>query len=103
MSECVIKGYPYKIWSYGYTEGKKFKAVVKPLNTLSTHYIDIEFKPDEVKMGFRSSPCFTEFIQRQAVEPEFVRENKLVKGITEGSVGLFLKTAEKPLTFKAKK
>ncbi len=103
MSECVIKGYPYKIWSYGYMEGKRFKAVVKPLNTLSTHYIDIEFKPDEVKMGFKSNPCFTEFIQKQAVEPEFVRENKLVKGVTEGSVGLFLKTSEKPLTFKAKK
>ena len=103
MSECVIKGYPYKIWSYGYMEGKIFKAVVKPLNTLATHYIDFEFKADCVKIGFRSTPCFTEFIVKQATDPAFVRNNKLIKGITEGTVGMLLKTAEKPLRFKVKK
>ncbi len=101
MSECVIKGYPYKIWAYGYTEGDRFKAVVKPLNTLSTHYIDFDFKPHEVKMSFKSNPCFTEFILKQALEPDFVNKHKLIKKVTEGTVGLLLGTTERPVKFKA--
>ena len=103
LSECVIKGYPYKIWSYGYMEGKVFKAVVKPLNTLATHYMSIEFKADAVKIGFKSRPCFTEFILKSAMEPEFIRKNKLLKSVTQGTVGLVVGTAEKPVKFRAEK
>ncbi|MBR5441697.1 MAG: hypothetical protein IKV44_01960, partial [Clostridia bacterium] len=103
LSECVIKGYPYKIWAYCYAEGDKFKLVVKPLNTLATHYIDLAFEPDAVKMSFKSNPCFTEFILKSAMEPEFVNKHKLVKAFTQGSVKLVVDTTAKPIKFKAKK
>lgn len=103
MSECVIKGYPYKIWAYCYTEGDKFKAVVKPLNTLATHYIDLDFKPDRVKMSFKSNPCFTEFIMKSAMEPDFVNKHRLVKALTQGSVKLVVDTTRRPVKFRLKK
>ncbi|MBO5896502.1 MAG: serine hydrolase [Clostridia bacterium] len=103
MSECVIKGYPYKIWAYCYAEGDKFKLVVKPLNTLATHYIDLEFVSDGVKMSFKSNPCFTEFILKSAMEPEFFNKHRLVRTVTQGVVKLVVDTTARPVKFRLKK
>ena len=102
ISECKIKGYPYKLWSYAYTDGGRLKVVVKPLNTLATNYITIEFLKNSVKMQFKGTPDFTEFIIKNASSPDFFRKHKLICKIAMGIIGLPLKIAERPMKFKGK-
>lgn len=102
LSECEIKGYPYKIWAYAYSENGKIKAVVKPLNTLSTQYMTLELLGDAVKIQMKCTPSFTEFILKNALSPDFVKNHKPIKAVVAKAVKLLLSTTERPMKFKAK-
>lgn len=102
MSECQIKGYPYKIWAYAYTENGKINAVVKPINTLSTQYITFDFSGDTVKIQIKGTPSFPEFILKNATSPDFIKKHKPIKFIVTKAVNLLVSTTERPMKFKVK-
>lgn len=102
MSECQIKGYPYKIWAYAYTENGKIKAVVKPINTLSTQYMTFDFSDDTVKIQIKGTPSFPEFILKNALSPKFIKNHKPIKFIVTKVMNLLLETTERPMKFKSK-
>ena len=102
MSECEIKGYPYKIWAYAYTENGKIKAVVKPINTLSTQYMTFDFSEDVLKIQIKGTPGFPEFILKNALSPDFIKNNKVIKAVVAKAVNLLVSTTEKPMKFKAR-
>ena len=101
MSECSIKGYPYKIWAYAYSENGKINAVVKPINTLSTQYMSFDFSCDAVKIQIKGTPSFPEFILKNALSPDFIKKNKAIKAIVTKAVGALVSTTERPMKFKA--
>lgn len=102
MSECTIKGYPYRIWAYAYNKNGKLNAVVKPLNTLATQYIEIDFGTDEVIMKFRGTPSFPWFIRRNADQSSVVKNSGIVKPLIMKAIDKVLATTEMPMKFKAK-
>ncbi|MEE1505162.1 MAG: serine hydrolase [Acutalibacteraceae bacterium] len=102
MSECQIKGYPYKIWAYAYSENGKINAVVKPVNTLSTQYMTFDFSGDTVKIQIKGTPSFPEFILKNALSPDFIKNNKAIKFVVKKAVNLLLSTTERPMKFKVK-
>jgi hypothetical protein len=102
MSECEIKGYPYKIWAYAYMENGEINAVVKPINTLSTQYMTFDFFGDTVKIQIKGTPSFPEFILKNATSPDFIKKNKAIKAIVTKAVGALVSTTERPMKFKAK-
>lgn len=102
FSECSIKGYPYKIWAYAFMENAKLNAVVKPLNTLSTQRIIFDFSENKVKMSFKSSPSFVEFIMKNADQSSFIKKSGAVKPLLMKTVYKALGTTESPMTFKSK-
>ena len=102
MSECSIKGYKYKVWAYAYAENGKIKAVVKPLNTLSTQRITIEFVGNEVKMQFVDTPSFAEFILYNAGQSSFVSNSGKLRPIIDKGIASALKTTVMPMKFKSK-
>lgn len=103
ISECSIKGYPYKIWAYAFMKDGVLNAVVKPINTLATQFMTFEFKKDTVKIAMKSNPSFPEFIKKNAGQSSFVRNSGAFKPIVMKSVDTFLKTCEMPMIFKAKR
>ena len=100
LSECSIKGYPYKLWAYAYTEGEKVKIVCRILNTLATRYITIENLGDSLTMTLKGTPDFKEFLIKNATSPDFVKKHSIVKKATEGFVGGLANAMDKPLIFK---
>ena len=102
MSECQIKGYPYKIWAYAYSENGKINAVVKPINTLSTQYMTFDFSGDTLKIQIKGTPSFPEFILKNALSPSFIKNNKVIKSVVTKAVNLILSTTERPMKFKVK-
>ncbi len=100
MSECSIKGYPYKIWAYAFMKDGVLNAVVKPINTLATQLMTFEFFGDTVKFAMKSNPSFPEFIKENACKSSFVRNRGAFKPIIMKSVDAFLKTSETPMIFK---
>ena len=102
MSNCSIKGYSYKIWSYAYCENGVINAVVKPLNTLSTQRIRIEFSGNTVKMQFRDTPSFAEFILHNAGQSSFVRKSGKFRPVIDKTIKSVMKITEMPMKFKAK-
>ena len=101
LSECSIKGYPYKLWAYAYGKADKLNVVVKPLNTLSTQYITIDFYEDKLKMQFKSTPDFVEFIVKNAVSSDFIKKNPFMKSIVVALVSGIVSFLERPVKFKA--
>ena len=102
MSECQIKGYPYKIWAYAYFENGKINAVVKPINTLSTQYMTFDFSGDAVEIQIKGTPSFPEFILKNATSPDFIKKNKAIKAIVTKAVGALVSTTEIPMKFKVR-
>lgn len=102
FSECRIKGYYYKIWAYAYMKDGILNAVVKPLNTLSTQRISIEFSGDTVKIGMKSTPSFPDFIRNNAEQSSFVRNSIKLRPLIMKGIDWLLATTEKPMKFKAK-
>ncbi len=102
ISQCEIKGYPYKIWSYAYTENGKITTVVKPLNTLATQYITFDFSKDTVKIQMKGTPSFPEFILKNALSPDFIKKYKPIKFVVTKAVNLLVSTTERPMKFKVK-
>ena len=102
MSECRIKGCKHKIWAYACSENGVLKAVVKPITTLSTQYLTFEFSKNNVKIGFRGTPSFTDFIIHHVDESSFVEKNAWLKPVILPATKKFLSTAERPMKFKAK-
>ena len=103
MTQCEIKGYKYKVWAYAYMEEGKIKAVVKPINTLSTQYLNFDFSGDTVKIQIKGTPSFPQFILKNALSPDFVKNNKTIKVIVTKAVNLLLSTTERPMKFKVKR
>ena len=101
-SECSIKGYKYTVWAYAYCENGVLKAVVKPLNTLSTQYLTFSFAENDVQIKFECTPSFTEFISHNVNESSIVRNSGIFKGTMEKTVKALLMTLEKPMIFKSK-
>ncbi len=102
MSECQIKGYPYKIWAYAYTENGKINAVVKPINTLSTQYMTFGFSGDTVKIQMKGTPSFPQFILKNALSPDIIKKHKPIKFIVTKIMNVLLETTERPMKFKSK-
>lgn len=100
MSECEIKGYKYKIWAYAYNENGKLKAVVKPINTLSTQIVTFDFSKDSVKIQFKATPSFTEFIVHNVDQSSIMRKNQWLKSVAMPIVNAVLSSAEKPMKFR---
>ncbi len=100
MSECSIKGYRYKIWAYAYSENGVIKAVVKPINTLATQRINIEFAGNTLKMQFKDTPSFAEFILYNAGQSSFVRNSGKFRPVVDKTIKQFMKTTETPMKFK---
>ncbi|MBQ5592300.1 MAG: serine hydrolase [Clostridia bacterium] len=102
MSESTIKGYPYKIWAYAYNKNGKLNAVVKPLNTLATQYIEFDFGADTVKMQLRGTPSFPWFISKNADQSSFVKNSGVLRPVIMKAVNKVLATTEMPMKFKTK-
>lgn len=103
LSECSIKGYRYKIWAYAYTESGNLRAVIKPINTLTTQHFTFSFSGDTVKLQIKGTPSFTEFICKNVNESSFVRNSGKLRPIILKGLTAILATTEMPLKFKAKK
>ncbi len=102
MSECSITGYKYKIWAYAYCKNGVINAVVKPMNTLATQRIRIEFSGDAVKMQFKDTPSFAEFILHNAGQSSIVEKSGKFRPVIDKTVKAFMKTIEMPMKFKEK-
>ena len=102
VSECSIKGYPYKIWAYAFMNDGRLNAVVKPINTLSTQYIAFDFKENEVKLSFKCSPSFVDFITKNADQADIVKNSGKFKPTLMKMVSKVLGTTEMPMTFRVK-
>lgn len=102
FSECSIKGYQYKIWAYAFMKDGKLNAVVKPINTLSTQYIEFTFGEKEVKLQFKGTPSFVDFIAKNADQSPFIKKSGKAKPILMKVVRKALGTTEMPMTFKPK-
>ena len=102
MSECTIKGYPYKIWSYACIKDGKLNAVVKPINTLATQFIEFGFSPDTVSLKFTSNPCFVKFIKKNAADQDIIKKSGFLKPAILKVVEKFLMTTQLPMVFKTK-
>ena len=102
LSECSIKGYNYKIWAYAYIKNGKLNAVVKPLNTLSTQFIEFDFTPDTVSLKFTSNPCFVKFIKKNAADQAIIKKSGFLKPAILTVVEKFLATTQLPMKFKTK-
>lgn len=100
MSECSLKGYDYIIWSYGYWYGNILNLTVKPINTLATQKITMEFTDGAVKVRMKDTPGFTEFILHNMTTVPIFEKSRTVKRIAEACMKLLLKTAYVPMTFK---
>lgn len=100
MSECSLKGYNYKIWSYGYWNGNVLNLTVKPINTLATQKITMEFVGDTVKLCMKDTPGFTEFILHNMTTVPIFEKSRTVKEIAGACMKLLLKTAYLPMKFK---
>ncbi len=102
LSECEIKGCKYKIWAYAYSENGVLRAVVKPINTLSTQRIAFVFEKNTVKIQFKGTPSFTEFIVHNVDQSSFVNNNQWLKPVIMPVLRAVLATTERPMKFKAK-
>lgn len=102
ITACEIKGYPYKIWAYAYSEEGKIKAVIKPINTLATQYFTFEFKGDAVKVQVKGTPSYPQFILKNAVKNPIADKSELAKKAIIGVLNPVLSTTERVMTFKAK-
>ena len=102
MSECKIKGYPYKIWAYAYCENGVIKAVVKPINTLSTRYITFDFSGRTVKIQMTGTPRFVDFIAKNAGKSSIVSGHPKLKPFIMKVINKVLLTTEMPLKFRQK-
>lgn len=102
MSECSIKGYTYKIWAYAFMEDGKLNAVVKPINTLSTQYITFDFKENEVKLSFRGTPSFVDFIMKNADQADIIKNSGKLRPVLLKLVRKVLGIIEMPMTFRSK-
>lgn len=102
MSECTIKGYSYKIWAYAFMKDSRLNAVVKPINTLSTQHITFDFKENEVKLSFKGSPSFVDFIMKNADQADIVKNSGKLKPILMKIVRKALGTTEMPMIFRVK-
>ena len=102
MSECEIKGYKYKIWAYAYSKNGILKAVVKPINTLSTQHITLGFSGNTVKIQMKDTPSFTAFILHNVDKSSFVENNSWLKPVIIPVLKKALSTTERPIKFKAK-
>ena len=103
MSECSIKGYPYKIWAHAFMKNGVLNAVVKPINTLATQFMTFEFSGETVKIAMKSNPSFPGFIKKNACQSSFVKNSGAFKPIMLKSVDAVIGTSEMPMTFKAKR
>ena len=103
MSECEIKGYPYKIWAYAFMKDGLLNAVVKPINTLSTQYFTFDFSQnDTIKIQIKGTPSFPEFIKKNAGSWSFFDKSPLTKKVSMKFLDAFLKTTEMPVKFRSK-
>lgn len=102
FSECSIKGYTYKIRAYAFMKNGKLNAVVKPINTLSTQLIEFTFAEKEVKLQFKGSPSFVDFIAKNADQSDLIKNSGALKPTLMKVVRKALGTTEMPMTFKAK-
>lgn len=100
MSECSIKGYKYKIISYGTFEGNTLSLTVRPYNTLATQRMTIVFSDNSVKLSMKDTPRFTEFILHNMTTVPIIEKSKIIKAAAGGVMKLLLKTAYMPMTFK---
>lgn len=103
LSECSIKGYPYKIWAYAYTQGDAVKVEVRPLNTLSTRYITLSFKGNTLQLQLEGTPDFKAFLLKNAGEPDFLKKHKAINAAAMFVVRKFADLLERPLKLKIKK
>lgn len=102
MSECSIKGYVYKIWAYAFMKDGKLNAVVKPINTLATQKITFDFSSNKVKLKFKGTPSFVDFIAKNADQSDFIKNSGAVKPTLMKVVRKALKTTEMPMTFRSR-
>lgn len=100
FSECSIKGYTYKIWAYAFMKDGKLNAVVKPINTLATQSIEFTFGKRKVKLQFRGSPSFVDFIAKNADQSDFIKNSGALKPTLMKVVRKALGTTEMPMTFR---
>ena len=102
VSHCEIKGYPYELRSYAYSEKGVIKVVIRPINTLSTRFIDISFNGNKLKMSFSGEPDFTGFLVKSVLELDFIRDNKIIKAVVLFFVKKLCAFLESPMRFKVK-
>lgn len=102
LTDCEIKGYPYKIWAYAYIKEGKINAVVKPINTLATQYFTFAFQGDTLKMQVKGTPSYPEFILKNAVKNPVADKSDLAKKTIIRVMNPILATTERVMTFKSK-
>lgn len=103
ISRCSIKGYPYIIRAYGFMQGGKLHAVIKPLNTLATQYATFDFAKNSVKIQLKGTPSFPEFISHNACQSDIIRNHPKLRPIMMKGLNFVLSTTERPMKFKAVK
>ncbi len=103
ITECEIKGYPYKVLAYAYARENAVHAVVKPINTLATQKITFEFSGDTMKMAMKGTPDFKEFIVKNARQSGFYRKTSDKLPFIAKGLDFALSTIEMPMKFKVRK
>lgn len=100
LTDISLKGYPYTLWAYAYGDKDKLNVVVKPLNTLSTTYIEFRFIKNKVKMQIKGTPDFVEFICRNTDKSDFINKRKWLKPVATKAVRKALSLMQRPMTFR---
>ena len=83
-------------------ENGKLNAVIKPLNTLSTQRVTFDFSKDKVKLSFKGTPSFIDFIMKNADKSSFIKKSGAAKPMLMKTVLKALEATERPMTFKSK-
>ncbi len=102
LSDCSVKGYPYKIWAYAYMDKGVLKGVVKPINTLSTQYMSFSFSEDRVGISMRGTPDTKQFIWKHVGDVDFFKKFPKLSAPITGGINKALDSLEKEMIFIAK-
>lgn len=100
QTEVKIKGYPYILWAYAFMKDGRLNAVIKPLNTLSTTTLKLDFYKNKVKLQISGTPDFADFISKNADKSDFVKNSGKLRPYIMKVVNKALDTINKPMTFR---
>lgn len=99
FSDCCIKGYHYRLLSYGHWENGSLKVRLLPINTLSSLDMTFRFENDSFALKVSESPDFTEFILHNITQVKLLEKCSVLKCAASGVMKLLLRTTGAEMIF----